>query len=37
MGWSLNRARKTAMLLYAIAIVPIVFIGQVHTLWQAVG
>ncbi len=37
MGWSLNRARKTAMLLYAMAIVPIVFIGQTHTLWQAVA
>jgi ACS family hexuronate transporter-like MFS transporter len=37
MGWSLNRARKTAMLIYAIAIVPIVFIGQTHTLWQAIG
>jgi MFS transporter, ACS family, hexuronate transporter len=37
MGWTLNRARKTAMLLYAIAVVPIVFIGNVHTLWQAVA
>jgi ACS family hexuronate transporter-like MFS transporter len=37
MGWSLNRARKTAMLLYAIAIVPIAFVGRVHTLWGAVA
>lgn len=37
MGWSLNRARKTAMTIYAIAIVPVVFISCTHTLWQAVG
>lgn len=37
MGWSLNRARKTAMLLYAIAITPIVFVSRTHTLWQAVA
>jgi ACS family hexuronate transporter-like MFS transporter len=37
MGWSLNRARKTAMFLYALAVVPIVFVGRVHTLWQAVA
>jgi len=37
MGWTLNRARKVAMLLYALAIVPIVFIGHTHTLWQAIG
>jgi ACS family hexuronate transporter-like MFS transporter len=36
-GWSLNRARKTSMLIYAVAIVPIVFVGMVHTLWQAVA
>jgi MFS transporter, ACS family, hexuronate transporter len=37
MGWTLNRARKTAMLLYALAVVPIVFIGNTHSLWQAIG
>lgn len=37
MGWSVNRARKTAMLLYALAITPIVFVGRAHTLWQAVA
>jgi ACS family hexuronate transporter-like MFS transporter len=37
MGWSINRARKTAMLIYAIMIVPIILIGHAHTLWQAVG
>lgn len=36
-GWSLNRARKTSMLIYAVAIVPIVFVGMVHTLWQSVA
>ena len=37
MGWTPNRARKTAMLLYAFAVVPIIFIGSVHTLCQAVA
>ena len=37
MGWSLNRARKTAMLIYAVAVVPIVFAGQVHSVWSAVA
>ena len=37
MGWTINRARKTAMLLYATLIVPIVFIGYAHSLWQAVA
>jgi len=35
-GWSLNRARKTSMLFYAVAITPIVLVGRAHTLWQAV-
>jgi ACS family hexuronate transporter-like MFS transporter len=37
LGWTLNRARKTAMLLYAIAVVPIVFAGNVHSVWSAVA
>lgn len=37
LGWSVNRARKTAMLLYATAVTPIVFVGRVHNLWQAVA
>ncbi len=37
MGWSVNRARKTAMLIYAITITPIMLIGRAHTLWQAVA
>ncbi len=36
-GWSPNRARKTAMLLCAVAVVPIVFAAFVHDLWLAVG
>ena len=36
MGWSVNRARKTAMLLYALAVAPIMFVGRTHTLWQAI-
>ena len=36
-GWSSNRARKTAMLLCALAVVPIVFAAFVHDLWLAVG
>ena len=31
----MNRARKTTMLLYALAITPIMLVGRVHTLWQA--
>ncbi|WP_260705576.1 MFS transporter [Edaphobacter flagellatus] len=37
LGWTVNRARKSAMLLYALAITPIMFVGKVHTLWQAVA
>ena len=37
MGWSLNRARKTAMLLYACGIVPIIFIGRAPNIWVAIA
>jgi ACS family hexuronate transporter-like MFS transporter len=37
MGWTINRARKTAMLIYALAIVPIVFVGRVHSLWGMIA
>jgi ACS family hexuronate transporter-like MFS transporter len=37
MGWSLNRARKTSMLLYAIAITPIIFVSRTHSLWQTIA
>jgi ACS family hexuronate transporter-like MFS transporter len=35
-GWSINRARKTAMLVCAIAVLPIVFMPYVNNLWIAV-
>ncbi|MGH8295776.1 MAG: MFS transporter [Steroidobacteraceae bacterium] len=37
MGWGLNAARKTAMLICAIAVVPIVLAPRVHDLWGAVA
>jgi MFS transporter, ACS family, hexuronate transporter len=37
MGWSLNAARKSAMLLCALAVVPIVMAPRVHELWGAVA
>ncbi|HSK10767.1 MAG TPA: MFS transporter [Vicinamibacterales bacterium] len=36
-GWSINAARKTAMLAFALAVVPIVFASQVQSLWAAVA
>lgn len=36
-GWSLNRARKTAMLICALTVTPIVFAANVRSLWGAVG
>jgi ACS family hexuronate transporter-like MFS transporter len=36
-GWSLNRARKTAMFACALAVVPIVAAAQVKGLWTAVA
>jgi MFS transporter, ACS family, hexuronate transporter len=36
-GWPLNRARKTAMLVCALAVVPIVFVSMAHDLWTAVA
>jgi ACS family hexuronate transporter-like MFS transporter len=36
-GWSLNRARKTALLLCALAVVPIVFVSGIRGLWSAVA
>lgn len=36
-GWSVNAGRKTAMLICAVAVVPIVFASQVKDLWFAVG
>jgi ACS family hexuronate transporter-like MFS transporter len=36
-GWSINRARKTAMLICAIAVTPIFFAQYVDSLWGAVA
>ena len=36
-GWSINRARKTTMLICAIAVTPIFFAQYVDNLWQAVA
>jgi len=36
-GWSVNGARKTAMLVCALSVVPIIFAAKVSNLWVAVG
>ncbi len=37
MGWSVNKARKIAMLIYAVAVVPVAFVGYLsHSLWTVV-
>ena len=36
-GWSVNAARKTAMLICALAVVPIIFAASATNLWIAVG
>jgi MFS transporter, ACS family, hexuronate transporter len=36
-GWSVNAARKTALLLCAISVVPIVFAAKASSLWVAVA
>jgi ACS family hexuronate transporter-like MFS transporter len=36
-GWNVNRARKSAMLLCALAVVPIMMAAKAHHLWAAVG
>jgi ACS family hexuronate transporter-like MFS transporter len=37
LGWTVNAARKTAMLICALAVTPIVFAPGIHHLWLAVG
>lgn len=37
MGWSVNRARKTAMLICGLCVVPVVFVSQVQNVWAAVA
>ena len=32
-GWTVNKARKTAMLIYAILVVPVVFAGRLQSVW----
>lgn len=36
-GWTVNKARKLAMLICAISVVPIVFAAKASNLWVAVG
>jgi ACS family hexuronate transporter-like MFS transporter len=36
-GWSVNASRKTAMLVCALAVVPIIFAPRVHSVWGAVA
>lgn len=36
-GWTVNRARKTAMLLYALLVTPIMLIGRTGSMWKAVA
>lgn len=36
-GWSVNRSRKTAMLVCALCAVPIIFASRVSNVWLAVG
>src|SRR5215207_4434383 len=36
-GWTINRARKTAMLVCALAVTPIIFASEVKSLWVAVA
>jgi MFS transporter, ACS family, aldohexuronate transporter len=36
-GWTINQARKTAMLVCALLVTPIFFVSGVKSLWLAVG
>ncbi|HEY2375227.1 MAG TPA: MFS transporter [Gemmatimonadaceae bacterium] len=36
-GWSVNRARKTAMLAMALLIVPTMLVGKANSAWLAIG
>jgi ACS family hexuronate transporter-like MFS transporter len=36
-GWTLNKSRKTALLVSALAVVPVVFAAQTSNLWLAVA
>jgi len=36
-GWTINKARKTAMLICALLVTPVVFVSQIDSLWLAVS
>jgi ACS family hexuronate transporter-like MFS transporter len=36
-GWSVNKSRKTAMLVCAIAVIPIIFAANASSMWAAVA
>jgi ACS family hexuronate transporter-like MFS transporter len=36
-GWTVNRARKTAMLICGLAVVPVIFAAEVKNVWVAVA
>ena len=36
-GWNVNRARKTAMLICAVCVLPVLFVSHVNQLWGVVG
>jgi ACS family hexuronate transporter-like MFS transporter len=36
-GWSVNKGRKTAMLICALCVIPIIFASQIKNLWLVVG
>ena len=36
-GWSVNKARKTAMLICAVSVTPIIFAANASSMWAAVG
>jgi ACS family hexuronate transporter-like MFS transporter len=36
-GWSVNRARKSAMLICALCVLPVLFVSRVQGLWPAVA
>jgi MFS transporter, ACS family, hexuronate transporter len=36
-GWSINRSRKTAMLVCALCVVPIMLMSRIHNVWEAVA
>jgi MFS transporter, ACS family, hexuronate transporter len=35
-GWSVNLGRKTAMLICALCVVPVLFVAQINNMWLAV-